>query len=175
MRRRCGNAVDIAMTSPSTSRHREVVAIRARDSFQSGIAAKHGVGLCGRDFCSSRHVGVSRAHAIERHDELDARGFAGVSLWNRRVVLRAVARDAMFLIASALGATYLVNVEQRRLDPVVSAALVCIVSALIVLPWHYFFGESTIASAPFREIVWQMLFQGVLFGGAAFLAVNYAI
>ena len=82
--------------------------------------------------------------------------------------------DAMFLTASALGATYLVTVEHRRLDPVVSAALVCTASAMIILPWHYFFGASMITSAPLTEIIWQIAFQGVLFGGAAFLALNYA-
>jgi drug/metabolite transporter (DMT)-like permease len=87
----------------------------------------------------------------------------------------AMIGDAMFLTASALGATYLVTVEHRRLDPVLSAGLVCMTSALIILPWHYFFGASTIASAPIAEIVWQLMFQGVLFGGAAFLALNYAI
>ncbi len=83
----------------------------------------------------------------------------------------AMIGDAMFLTASALGATYLVNVEYRRLDPVLSAGLVCMISAMIILPWHYFFGTSTIDSAPLGEIV----FQGVLFGGVAFLALNYAI
>src|SRR5207248_11021968 len=87
----------------------------------------------------------------------------------------AMTGDAMFLTASALGAIYLVTVEHRRLDPVLAAALVCTVSAAIIVPWHFFFGDSAIASAPVREIVWQMLFQGVLFGGSAFLAVNYAI
>jgi len=87
----------------------------------------------------------------------------------------AMIGDAMFLTASALGATYLVTVEHRRLDPVLSAGLVCMTSALIILPWHYFLGVSTIVSAPIAEIVWQMIFQGVLFGGAAFLALNYAI
>ena len=87
----------------------------------------------------------------------------------------AMIGDAMFLTASALGATYLVNVEYRRLDPVLSAGLVCMISAMIILPWHFFFGNSTIASAHLAEIAWQIVFQGVLFGGVAFLALNYAI
>ncbi len=53
----------------------------------------------------------------------------------------AMIGDAMFLTASALGATYLVTVEHRHLDPVVSAALVCTASAMIILPWHYFFSS----------------------------------
>ncbi|HET7096442.1 MAG TPA: EamA family transporter, partial [Casimicrobiaceae bacterium] len=45
----------------------------------------------------------------------------------------AVIGDAMFLAASALGATYLVYIQRRRLDPVLAAALVCIASAMAVV------------------------------------------
>src|SRR3989442_3920455 len=82
--------------------------------------------------------------------------------------------DAMFLLASALGASYLVYMQQRRLNPVVGAALVCVASAMIVIPWHYSFATSAIATAPVQEIVWQLLFQGVLVGCCAFFALNYA-
>jgi drug/metabolite transporter (DMT)-like permease len=102
-------------------------------------------------------------------------GFMVVASYRGLSLETAMIGDAMFLTASALGATYLVTVEHRRLDPILSAGLVCMTSALVILPWHYFFGTSTIASAPIAEILWQMMFQGVLFGGAAFLALNYAI
>jgi drug/metabolite transporter (DMT)-like permease len=52
---------------------------------------------------------------------------------------------------------------------------VCTASAIIIVPWHVFLGASSIASAPLHEIVWQILFQGVMFGAVAFVAVNYAI
>ena len=86
----------------------------------------------------------------------------------------AMIGDAMFLLASALGASYLVYIQRRRLNPVVAAALVCVASAMIVVPWHYSFATSTIATAPVQEIVWQLLFQGVLVGCCAFFALNYA-
>ena len=86
----------------------------------------------------------------------------------------AIIGDAMFLLASALGASYLVYIQRRRLDPVIAAALVCVASAMIVVPWHYALATSTIATAPMREIVWQLLFQGVLVGCCAFFALNYA-
>jgi drug/metabolite transporter (DMT)-like permease len=86
----------------------------------------------------------------------------------------AMTGDGMFLLASALGATYLVRVQRRRLDPVVAAALVCVASAIVVIPWHFAFATSAIATAPVREIVWQVLLQGVLLGCCAFLALNYA-
>jgi len=86
----------------------------------------------------------------------------------------AMIGDAMFLLASAFGASYLVYMQRRRLNPVVAAALVCVASAMIVIPWHYSFATSAIATAPVQEIVWQLLFQGVLVGCCAFFALNYA-
>jgi drug/metabolite transporter (DMT)-like permease len=86
----------------------------------------------------------------------------------------AMIGDGMFLLASALAATYLVYIQRRRLDPVVAAALVCVASAMVIIPWHYAFATSTIMSAPVHEILWQLLLQGVLIGCCAFLALNYA-
>jgi drug/metabolite transporter (DMT)-like permease len=86
----------------------------------------------------------------------------------------AIIGDGMFLLASLLGASYLVYIQQRRLNPVVAVALVCTASAMIVIPWHHFFAISAIATAPVQEIVWQLLFQGILVGCGAFFALNYA-
>jgi len=80
----------------------------------------------------------------------------------------------MFLLAAAFGASYLAYIQQRRLNPVVAAALVCVASAMIVVPWHYSFAASAIASAPLQEILWQFLLRGVLVGCLAFFALNYA-
>jgi len=89
-------------------------------------------------------------------------------------VATAMIGDVMFLMASAFGASYLVYIQQRRLNPVLAAALVCVASAMIVVPWHYAFAASAIATAPLREILWQLLLQGVLVGCLAFFALNYA-
>lgn len=89
-------------------------------------------------------------------------------------VSTALVGDIMFLLASAFGASYLVYIQQRRLNPVLAASLVCVASAMIVVPWHYAFAASAIATAPLQEILWQLLLQGVLVGCLAFLALNYA-
>lgn len=89
-------------------------------------------------------------------------------------VSTAMIGDGMFLLASALGACYLVYMQRRRMNPVIAVALVCVASAMIVIPWHYFFATSAIATAALREIVWQVLFQGVLVGCCALFALNYA-
>jgi drug/metabolite transporter (DMT)-like permease len=89
-------------------------------------------------------------------------------------VADALVGDTMFLAASALGASYFLYLQRRRLDPVLGAALVCVTSALLVIPWHGLFATSTIASAPLREVVWQVVVQGVIVGCLALLALNYA-
>jgi drug/metabolite transporter (DMT)-like permease len=86
----------------------------------------------------------------------------------------AIIGDGMFLLASAFGASYLVYVQRQRINPLVAVALVCVASAMIVIPWHHFFAASTLGSAPVREIVWQVFFQGVLVGCCAFFALSYA-
>ena len=78
------------------------------------------------------------------------------------------------LAASALGASYFLYLQRRGLDPVLGAALVCVTSALVVVPWHGLFATSTIASAPLREVLWQVAVQGVIVGCLALLALNYA-
>ena len=88
---------------------------------------------------------------------------------------RALTGDAMFLAASALGAIYLVYVQQRRLDPVLGVALVSVYSAAILLPWYLLAASSALWDAPAMEIMWQVVFQGLLMGCAGFLAINYAI
>jgi drug/metabolite transporter (DMT)-like permease len=119
--------------------------------------------------------------------EVDSKKLAGIAVIVAGVVLilmasfsgqslaSAIIGDSMFLAASALGATYLVYIQRRRLDPVVAAALVCVASAMVVVPWHYFFATSAISRASFDEIAWQLLFQGVIFGCCAFFALNYAV
>ncbi|HVN36157.1 MAG TPA: DMT family transporter [Casimicrobiaceae bacterium] len=119
--------------------------------------------------------------------EVDSKRLAGIAVIVGGVALilaasyrghslaTAVIGDAMFLAASALGATYLVYIQRRRLDPVLAAALVCVASAMVVAPWHYFFAASAIASARPEELAWQIVFQGVVFGCGVAFAINYAV
>jgi drug/metabolite transporter (DMT)-like permease len=82
--------------------------------------------------------------------------------------------DGLFLLASAFGASYLVYVQRRRIEPHVAVALVCVASAIVVIPWHHAFAASALLSAPLREIIWQILFQGVVVGCCAFFTLSYA-
>src|SRR5580765_2936106 len=118
--------------------------------------------------------------------EVDSKRLGGIAIIVSGVVLILVASyrhslasamigDSLFLAASALGATYLVYIQRRRLDPVLAVALVCVASAMVVGPWHYFFATSAIASAPVGELAWQVVFQGVVFGCGVLFAINYAV
>jgi drug/metabolite transporter (DMT)-like permease len=88
---------------------------------------------------------------------------------------RALIGDSMFLAASVLGAAYLVYVQQHKLNPLLGAALVSAYSAVIVLPWYLLSAKSNLATAPATEILWQVIFQGMLMGCCVFIAVNYAV
>lgn len=119
--------------------------------------------------------------------QVNARRLAGIAIIIAGIALiliasyrghslaHAIVGDAMFLAASALGATYLVYIQRRRLDPILAAALVCVASAMVVGPWHYFFATSAIGSAPLADLAWQVVFQGVVFGCGVFFAINYAV
>jgi drug/metabolite transporter (DMT)-like permease len=119
--------------------------------------------------------------------QVDARRLAGIAIivagvalilvasYHGQSLAHAIVGDGLFLAASALGATYLVYIQRRRLDPILAAALVCVASAMVVGPWHYFFAESTIGSAPLTDLAWQLVFQGVVFGCGVFFAINYAV
>jgi len=119
--------------------------------------------------------------------EVDSKRLAGIAIivigvalilvgsYRGHSLANALIGDSMFLAASALGATYLVYVQRRRLDPVLAAALVCVASAMVVVPCHFFFANSAIASAPLKELAWQIVFQGVVFGCGVLFAINYAV
>jgi drug/metabolite transporter (DMT)-like permease len=83
--------------------------------------------------------------------------------------------DAMFLAASALGALYVLQLRNWGINALQGAAIVTIYSALIVVPWHLGSASSALGRvAPF-ELLWQILWQGVLIGCIALVALNHAI
>ena len=83
--------------------------------------------------------------------------------------------DGMFLAASALGALYVLQLRKLGIGPIQSAAIVTLYSALVVIPWHFFAASNTLWHAAPRELVWQVLWQGVLVGCVALIALNHAI
>jgi drug/metabolite transporter (DMT)-like permease len=86
-----------------------------------------------------------------------------------------LAGDAMFLAASALGALYVLQLRRWGAGAIQAAAIVTFYSALIVVPWHLWTAPEPLWRNPPLELVWQVLWQGVLMGCVAFVALNHAI
>ena len=83
--------------------------------------------------------------------------------------------DAMFLAASALGALYVLQLRKWGIGAFQGAAIVTIYSALIVVPWHVWSGSGALWQVAPVELLWQVLWQGVLIGCIALIALNHAV
>jgi drug/metabolite transporter (DMT)-like permease len=86
-----------------------------------------------------------------------------------------LAGDAMFLAASALGALYVLQLRSWGVGAIQAAAIVTFYSALIVVPWHLWSAPEPLWRNPPLELVWQVLWQGVLMGCVALVALNHAV
>jgi len=83
--------------------------------------------------------------------------------------------DAMFLAASALGALYVLRLRASAIGTFDGAAIVSIYSALIVVPWYFATVDAPFAHVPARDLMFQVLWQGVLIGFVAMVAFNHGI
>lgn len=86
-----------------------------------------------------------------------------------------LAGDAMFLAASALGAIYVLQLRSWGVSAIQGAAIVTLYSALVVVPWHLWSAPAPLWRVAATELLWQVLWQGVLMGCVAFIALNHAI
>jgi drug/metabolite transporter (DMT)-like permease len=89
--------------------------------------------------------------------------------------MAVLAGDAMFLAASALGALYVLQLRTWGVNAIQGAAIVSLYSALIVIPWYLWSAPAPMWRVPPLELAWQVLWQGVLIGCVAFVALNHAI
>lgn len=83
--------------------------------------------------------------------------------------------DAMFLGASALGALYVLQLRNWGVSAMQAAAIVTVYSALIVVPWHLYSSAAPLWRVAPLELLWQTLWQGVLIGCVALIALNHAV
>lgn len=84
--------------------------------------------------------------------------------------------DAMFLAASALGALYVLQMRNWGIGVMQGAAIVSLYSALVVVPWHLWSApELALTRVPAAELLWQVLWQGILIGCVSLIALNQAI
>src|SRR5207302_775227 len=86
-----------------------------------------------------------------------------------------LAGDAMFLAASALGALYVLQLRNWGVTAIQAAAIVTVYSGLIVVPWHLLSAPESLWRVAPVELLWQTLWQGVLIGCVALIALNHAI
>ena len=88
---------------------------------------------------------------------------------------RVLAGDAMFLAASALGALYVLQLRTWGIGAIQGAAIVSLYSALVVVPWHLWSASDSLWLLAPRELLWQVLWQGIMIGCVALVALNHAI
>jgi drug/metabolite transporter (DMT)-like permease len=103
-------------------------------------------------------------------------GVLALTSWSAsRLNVELLAGDAMFLAASALGALYILQLRSWGVSAIQAAAIVSLYSALVVVPWHLSFATEPLWRVGVRELAWQVMWQGVLIGVVAFVALNQAI
>lgn len=107
---------------------------------------------------------------------LCAAGVLALTWWSAAEQNAAVlAGDAMFLAASALGALYVLQLRNWGVSAIQGAAIVSLYSAAVVVPWHLWSASEPLWRVAPLELLWQILWQGVLIGCVALVALNYAI
>jgi drug/metabolite transporter (DMT)-like permease len=83
--------------------------------------------------------------------------------------------DAMFVAASALGSLYVLQLRKWGIGTLQGAAIVTLYSALAVVLWHSWSASGALWQVAPLELLWQVLWQGVLIGCIALVALNHAI
>jgi drug/metabolite transporter (DMT)-like permease len=107
---------------------------------------------------------------------LCALGVLALTLWSAAAPSAGVlAGDAMFLCASALGALYVLQLRNWGVGVMHGAAIVSLYSALVVVPWHLWSAPLPLSRVAPAEILWQVLWQGILIGCVSLIALNHAI
>jgi drug/metabolite transporter (DMT)-like permease len=89
--------------------------------------------------------------------------------------LSVLAGDAMFLAASALAALYVLQLRRWGVDAVQGAAIVALYSACLVVPYYLWSAPGMLARVALADLLWQVLWQGLLIGCIAVIALNHAI
>ena len=81
----------------------------------------------------------------------------------------------MFVAASALGSLYVLQLRNWGIGAIQGAAIVTLFSALVVVPWYLWSPSGALWQVAPLELLWQVLWQGVLIGCVALVALNHAI
>lgn len=129
-------------------------------------------------------AGLMSWHATKRRP-------AGSTIWSYLVILiglvalvisRPMTGGAIdplgygaLMLAALTWAVYSVRFRASRLSALQSAALICFWSAVIFVPVYVGWDLSRLSQASSQEIVFQLVYQGVLMSGVALFAYNRAV
>ena len=83
--------------------------------------------------------------------------------------------DAMFALGGLFWASYTIGSRVWRVEPLHATAVVGVLSMVLYLPGYALLGGADLAAAPWREIVIQAVFQGVLSAVVALLLYTRAV
>ena len=83
--------------------------------------------------------------------------------------------DAMFVLGGLSWASYTIGLRVWRVEPLHATAVVGVVSMVFYLPAYAWLAGSDLSAAPWREIVIQAVFQGVLSAVVALLLYTRAV
>lgn len=100
---------------------------------------------------------------------------AVVALDHRADALRFAGGTAALVLAAALWAGYTVRLRASGLSGPQAAALVCVLSGLLVVPAYLISGIGRLHLASGRELAVQVVYQGVMMSVVATLAFNRAV
>jgi drug/metabolite transporter (DMT)-like permease len=83
--------------------------------------------------------------------------------------------DIMFLGASALGALYFLRLRASGIGVLSGAAIVSFYSITAIILWYVMTWSLPFAGIRPSQLLWQVMWQGVLIGFIALIALNHAI
>jgi len=83
--------------------------------------------------------------------------------------------DAMFVLGGLFWASYTIGSRVWRVDPLHATAVVGVLSMVLYIPGYAWFAGTQLSEAPWREIVIQAVFQGVLSAIVALLLYTRAV